>query len=200
MKPFSTNRSPFNASSLAGLVLGAVLLPILSAGTATGAEDRPNVLFLVIDDLNTWLLSNPDRYTGSVIAPNIQRLSESGVTFTQAFAAAPKCSPSRTAFLFGVAPWKSGAYDNAVKPETVNAVLEKVISMPHLFNKHGYYTSKVGKVSHGFSQKGEWDVDERIGGRDPYPPDAPLFSAVCWAPQRTTRRPAAPWRASLRGS
>jgi choline-sulfatase len=154
-------------------VLG--LFFILFGVTAPAAENRPNVLFLVIDDLNTWLLSNPDRYTGKVIAPNLQRLAASGVNFTQAFTASPKCSPSRTAFLFGVAPWKSGAYDNGVKPEPVDAVLAKTISMPAHFRKHGYYTSKVGKVSHGFSQKGEWEVDKRIGGRDPYPPGAPLF-------------------------
>lgn len=152
-----------------------VLFSILLGTPASAAENRLNVLFLVIDDLNTWLLSNPDRYTGKVIAPNLQRLAASGVNFTQAFAASPKCSPSRTAFLFGVAPWKSGAYDNAVKPEPVNEVLEKTISMPAHFRKHGYFTVKVGKVSHGFSQKGEWEIDKRIGGRDPYPPDAPLF-------------------------
>ena len=72
------------------------------------AKERPNVLFLAIDDLNTWLLEDQNRYTGKVVAPNIRKLAESGVNFTGNYCASPKCSPSRTAVLSGVAPWKSG--------------------------------------------------------------------------------------------
>ena len=50
-----------------------VLLLLCANGLALGSDSvKPmNVLFLVVDDLNTWLLSNPDRYEGKVVAPNI---------------------------------------------------------------------------------------------------------------------------------
>ena len=82
---------------------------------AHGARaERPNVLFLAIDDLNTWLLGDPARYTGKVVAPNIRRFAESGVVFQRAYTASPVCSPSRTALFSGVAPWQSGLYQNGV--------------------------------------------------------------------------------------
>lgn len=50
----------------------------LSANLANAATppDKPmNVLLLIVDDLSTWLLEDPTRYTGKVVAPNIQRLA-----------------------------------------------------------------------------------------------------------------------------
>ena len=92
------------------LVLFAI--PISAFGRATVRQDRVNVLFLVADDLNSWLLGDTNRYAGKVVAPNLHRLADSGVLFTLAYTAAPVCSPSRTAFFSGVAPWKSGHYHN----------------------------------------------------------------------------------------
>ncbi|NJO20748.1 MAG: sulfatase-like hydrolase/transferase [Spirulinaceae cyanobacterium RM2_2_10] len=94
----------------------------------------PNVLILIIDDLNTWLLNRPGRYNGSVIAPNIKGLAESGVNFTQAYTASPKCSPSRTAFLYGVAPWHSGHTDNGLVIKD-NEVLARATSFFEEFQK-----------------------------------------------------------------
>lgn len=96
----------------------ALLLLVCVSATVSVAADKPmNVVMLIADDLNSWLLENPQRYTGKVIAPNLKRLAESGVNFKYAYTAAPVCSPSRTAFFSGVAPWKSGIYNNA---QTIN--------------------------------------------------------------------------------
>ncbi len=60
------------------------------------AEKRMNVLLLIADDLNTWILEKPERYSGKVIAPNLKKLGESGLVFTHAYTASPFCVP-RTA-------------------------------------------------------------------------------------------------------
>jgi arylsulfatase A-like enzyme len=158
--------------SLIVVILAAIFL-CPQSGTGDPAQQKPlNVLFLVVDDLNTWLLSNPDRYTGRVIAPNILRLAESGVNFGQAFTSSPKCSPSRTSFLSGVAPWKSGVYDNGMDV-SASPVLQMVPSMPKVFQQNGYTIASFGKISHGYDTGVEWD--DRINhSRDPAPPDAPL--------------------------
>ena len=77
----------------------AFLLIVSAIGVtrADVADERINVLFLVADDLNSWMLEDVDRYAGKVIAPNLRRLAGSGVNFTRAYTAAPVCSPSRTA-------------------------------------------------------------------------------------------------------
>jgi arylsulfatase A-like enzyme len=136
-----------------------------------GGTDRLNVLFLIVDDLNTLPLGDTNRYAGKVIAPHIMRLADSGVNFTRNFAAAPKCSPSRTAFLSGVVPWKSGVYDNGYDVNSSPA-LKNATSLPAYFRQHGYYGASYGKVSHGWDM-GELD-DMSSHHRDPAPPGAPL--------------------------
>ena len=48
-----------------------------SVGAATPTERPMNVLFLVADDLNSWMLENTDRYAGKVVAPNLRKLANS---------------------------------------------------------------------------------------------------------------------------
>src|SRR5688572_12397974 len=79
------------------------------AGPALSAE-KPNVLFIAVDDLNHWvghLGRNPQAKT-----PNIDRLAKMGVTFSRAYCAAPVCNPSRAALLSGKRPGVTGVYDN----------------------------------------------------------------------------------------
>jgi arylsulfatase A-like enzyme len=151
-----------------------ILLLGISARLGAAAEKPMNVLMLISDDLNSWLLENPERYTGKVIAPNLKALGESGVNFKYAYTAAPVCSPSRTAFFSGVAPWKSGVYNNAQtinKSEALNR--DAVLSLAGLFKKAGYGTFGYGKITHGWDQKEHWD--DHVGHkRDPAPPGAPL--------------------------
>ncbi len=158
---------------MTGLRSLVLMLFVLNVSSQTCcAEERMNVLFLCVDDLNTWLLSDPNRYTGKVVAPSIQKLASEGVVFTRAYCASPKCSPSRTAVLSGVAPWKSGIYQNSQVIDDSPA-LQKAISLPQYFKDNGYYTASAGKVSHGYDTRRAWD--EHIPHkRDPSPPDAPL--------------------------
>jgi len=152
-----------------------LLLITLTFSVRADAAERPmNVLFLVVDDLNTWLLGDASRYAGRVIAPNIRRLAESGVVFERAYTASPVCSPSRTALLSGVRPWQSGVYENGVDIRQ-SAALRNATSLPTLFKDSGYYVASYGKIAHG------WDFrkscDEHIPHkRDPVPPNAPFLS------------------------
>ena len=157
------------------IFIGAILSLSACSACAGASPDKPmNVLFLVADDLNSWLLEDADRYAGRVVAPNLRKLAASGVNFTRAYTAAPVCSPSRTAFFSGVAPWKSGIYNNAQtinKSEVVNR--DEVLSLAGLFKKNSYGTFGYGKITHGWDQKKHWD--EKVGHkRDPTPPGAPL--------------------------
>ena len=133
-----------------------------------------NVLMLIADDMNSWLLEDPARYTGKVIAPKLNALRESGVNFKYAYAPAPVCSPSRTAFFSGVAPWKSGIYNNAQAINKSDALKrDGVLSLAGLFKKGGYSTFGYGKITHGWDQKEHWD--DHVGHkRDPAPPGHPL--------------------------
>jgi arylsulfatase A-like enzyme len=115
---------------------------------STGRKDadKPNVLFIAIDDLNEWigcLGVNPD-----VKTPNMDRLARQGMLFTNACCASPVCNPSRTAILTGARPSTTGCYMLNDKLED-SPVRERVMPFPLHFRHEGYQTMTVGKVDHG---------------------------------------------------
>jgi arylsulfatase A-like enzyme len=74
------------------------------------ARDKPNVLFIAIDDLNHWvgyLGRNPQTKT-----PHIDRLAGEGVAFSRAYCTAPACNPSRASLMSGLRPSTTGCYVN----------------------------------------------------------------------------------------
>jgi arylsulfatase A-like enzyme len=72
--------------------------------------DRPNVLFIIVDDLNDYISLLED-YPG-IRTPNLDRFAKTAMTFTRGYCTGPICNPSRTALLSGIAPYGSGVYDN----------------------------------------------------------------------------------------
>lgn len=139
---------------------------------SAGAGERMNVLLLIADDLNTWILEKPERYSGKVIAPNLKKLGESGLVFTHAYTASPFCVPSRTSMFSGVSPHKSGVYHNQTDVSS-SEPLGEAISLFETFKVSGYSMYGYGKITHGWSGKNVWD-DKQGHKRDPRPPGAPI--------------------------
>lgn len=125
----------------------ATLIAILAMYSAPAIADdaqRPNVLFIAVDDLNHWvghLGRNPQTKT-----PNIDRLAKMGVTFTNAHCAAPVCNPSRAALLSGMRPGTTGVYDNG---QPYGLAINADQSLVTQFRKAGYETLGMGKLWHG---------------------------------------------------
>ena len=90
------------------------LLVILSC-TRSKEESmqRPNVLFIAVDDLNDWT----GHLNGYHIAftPNLDKLAAGGISFTNAHSNCPACQPSRNSLMSGVMPATSGWYSNTSK-------------------------------------------------------------------------------------
>ena len=173
------------------LLFASIFALIVACGatlaSAAQQPDKPmNILLLIVDDLNTWLLVDPTRYSGKVVAPNIQRLAEQGVLFHNAYTASPVCSPSRTAFLSGVAPWKSGVSRNGVQVGD-SKVLHGVPSLFRTFHGQGYWIGSFGKVSHGYDTGVKYDASMNHK-RTPPPPGAPLNGIAQSAGGKLTER------------
>ncbi|MDF2375198.1 MAG: sulfatase [Verrucomicrobiales bacterium] len=133
------------------LALSAFLLPVLP--TKARPTERPNVLFIAIDDLNHWLGHlgrNPQAKT-----PNIDRLAGMGVSFTSAYCAVPACEPSRLALMGGRRPWTTGAYLNGDRWKTFQMPGEGLAAQ---FLKADYYVAGAGKIYHGIGDHlpAEW--------------------------------------------
>ncbi len=152
------------------MVLAAACLCLLLGACATSETsalpERPNVLFIVVDDLNVALGS----YDGYATAktPNLDRLASEGVQFDRAYAQDPVCNPSRTSFLSGRRPSTTNVYGNFVEPRTY---LGDVVMLPEYFGAHGYFTARVGKVAHGrYEAAVKWDISENAARREHYLP------------------------------
>lgn len=113
---------------------------VTSPQTATAAP-KPNVLFLIADDLTLNALS----CYGSVCkTPNIDRLAARGTRFTRAYCQATFCGPSRASFLSGYYPHATGVL-GYVSPR--KAISERA-TWPQHFKNAGYYTARVSKIFH----------------------------------------------------
>jgi arylsulfatase A-like enzyme len=120
--------------------------------SGANSDERPNVLFIAVDDLNDWtgcLGGHPQAKT-----PNIDRLADSGMLFTNAHCPAPACNPSRTAIMTGISPHISGLYENRQK---MREVLPDAELMPKYFSRHGYWSAGSGKILHYFIDAASWD-------------------------------------------
>jgi len=134
------------------------LVPLNEQAHADAAIDRPNVLFIAVDDLNDWvgcLGGHPQAKT-----PNIDALAKKGVLFEQAHCAAPLCHPSRTAIMTGLRPSTTGIYGNLNWFRDMPK-LKDWVTIPQYFRQHGYIAWGGGKLyhqAHGkFSDAAAWD-------------------------------------------
>lgn len=124
-------------------VLFAVLIA-LGAGSAGAAESentKPNILVLYTDDMG---YQDVGCYGSPVKTPNIDRLAGQGVRFTDFYAGAPNCSPSRAALLTGRIASRTGLY-NYIPPEHGLHLPADEITIPERLREAGYATALFGK-------------------------------------------------------
>jgi len=131
------------------------LLTMLILGVS--GQEKPNVLFIAIDDLNDYV----NCMNGSIKAstPNIDRLAQEGILFTNAHCQAPICGPSRASIMTGLYPSTSGNYLQLkdINIKKGNSALDEAIFMPDYFEQHGYKTMAVGKIYHNGDAAGTFD-------------------------------------------
>ena len=128
-------------------------------------DDRPNILFILADDMGYGDLGcygAPDVQT-----PNIDRLATQGVRFTQFYSNGPECSPTRAAFLTGryqqrvgglecaIGVGNVGRYDDAIRlaKKRELGLPAKEISISQMLQKSGYHTVIFGKWHLGYEKK-----------------------------------------------
>lgn len=118
--------------------------------------ERPNVLFVVFDDLNDWegcLFGHPQ-----TITPNINRLAEKGVLFTNAHCAGTMCCPSRVSVITGLRPTTTGIYKNT---DTPFDLYKNKLTLNRYFKENGYFVAGSGKILHKFYyEENDWDEFE----------------------------------------
>jgi iduronate 2-sulfatase len=151
----------FAPSALLVALAGALGAP-QAVGAVAAPATHPNVLFVVVDDLNLALGCYGNR---TVKSPNLDRLAARGTRFDRAYAQYPLCNPSRVSFLSGRRPETSGVYVLNIAARTA---LPDAVMLPQFFRQQGYYTAGAGKIFHSvkMSDQASWDSYNDGSGED----------------------------------
>ncbi len=138
MKHFSDRAFRFLA------VGSAAVLPSTEAAalSSSGKMTRPNVVLILADDLGVNDCAADDHRT-AIYTPNLLRLAKAGVTFTEGYASASMCTPSRVGLLSGRYPARFGVYD--VSGDASYTWPQEQVIFPQYFKAAGYRTGIIGK-------------------------------------------------------
>ncbi len=137
------------------IVAGWFIIGILSCNGPTESiklAQKPNILFVSVDDLGPILGAYDDAYVKS---PNFDEFAKNGMTFRNTYCQSAVCAPSRASLMTGLRPdstrvWHLGDKFRKINPATV--------TMPQHFNKNGYYTVNIGKIFHNYMPDSiSWD-------------------------------------------
>jgi arylsulfatase A-like enzyme len=104
---------------------------------------KPNILFIAIDDMRPFLGCYGDT---NAVTPNIDALSARGVRFENAMCPAPSCGPSRAAIFTGRLSTTTGIY--GFQDWVGREIFRDVVTMPEYFRRNGYTTYTSGKLHH----------------------------------------------------
>lgn len=143
-------------------------------------KPRPNVLFLIADDLNNFLGCYDHPF---VKTPNIDRLAARGVRFDRAYCQFPLCGPSRNSMLTGLYPNSTGILQNA---QIFRQTIPGAISLPQAFRRSGYFAARIGKLYHynvpksigtnGHDDPGSWEMELNPAGCDRLEEEPEIFT------------------------
>lgn len=163
-------------------VVAAVLSSVSVLCGPARAADRPNVLFLISDDLN----NSQGCYGHPLVkTPNIDRLAARGVRFERAYCQFPLCGPSRNSMLTGLYPNSTGIHVNA---QIFRQTIPSHHSLPQAFRLQGYFAARVGKLYHynvprsigtnGHDDPGSWELELNPAGCDRLEEEPHIFSLI----------------------
>lgn len=130
--------------------LSGALLLLATTSLGTAAEARPNIVFIFVDDQGYYDLGC---YGASEVeTPRIDTMAREGLRFTDYYAAAPICSPSRAGLLTGCYPRRVGNENWVHRADSNSGIHPDELTIAELFKDHGYKTACIGKWHLGFHE------------------------------------------------
>lgn len=153
-----------NIMKFAGRLAIIFVIVVLCYSSNSNAQEKPNILFIISDDLNTRIgpYMDIDKHT-----PHLDRLAGEGVKFSRAYCQYPICGPSRASLMSGLYPQTNGVLGNNDQPGSYKKetpTLAEHPSMAGFFRENGYFSARVSKIYHmgvpGGIERGDPGGDE----------------------------------------
>ncbi len=131
--------------------LGLAAIPMIF-GRETLAVERPNILFIAVDDMRCDLGCYG---VSHVHSPHLDRLARSGVLFQRAYCQQAVCNASRVSLMTGLRPDSTRVWDLVTDFRTT---IPEAVTIPQHFRQHGYRAEAFGKIFHNtFPDDVSWD-------------------------------------------
>ena len=122
---------------------------LLWLGSVKAEDRKPNVILIYTDDQGSV---DMNCYGATdLVTPNMDALADRGTRFTQFYAAAPVCSPSRAALLTGRVPQRAGVPGNVSSSQGRPGMPTEQFTLAEMMKRAGYATAHVGKWHLGYS-------------------------------------------------
>jgi arylsulfatase A-like enzyme len=134
------------------LAAASALASLMIAGAARAANEKPNILFIVADDLG-W--KDVGFHGSDIRTPNLDKLAENGVRLEQ-FYAQPMCTPTRAALMTGRYPWRYGLQTAVIPAGSTYGLATDEWLLPQALAEAGYTTAIIGKWHLGHSDRKYW--------------------------------------------
>lgn len=162
--------------------LRSALLVVLSffaltvAGQKNKNSKKPNVLFIIADDLTTTSLSSYENQ--ACHTPHIDKLASEGTRFTRTYCQFPVCGPSRASFMSGYYPHATKTFGYVSGRENIG---DQRRMWAQWFKENGYYTARVSKIFHmgvpGDIEKGSNGTDDEACWTERFNSQGPEWQA-----------------------
>jgi arylsulfatase A-like enzyme len=133
------------AAFLSAAVPAAADAPPAPAAVPAPGPSRPNIVYILCDDLGYGDLRclNPERC--KIATPNADRLAREGMAFTDAHSGSSVCTPTRYGILTGRYCWRTRLQQGVLWGYSAPLIPADRLTVPALLRKHGYHTACIGK-------------------------------------------------------
>lgn len=134
------------------LLLSVLMFPLLSSAAAGAANERPNIIFVLFDDMAR---GQPQCYdpASALRTPNLDKLASQGMRFTDAHSASAVCTPTRYGVLTGRYPSRTGQF-GVLKTFSPPIIPASRMTVASLLTQNGYTTACIGKWHLGMNWVG----------------------------------------------
>jgi choline-sulfatase len=152
-------------------ILFIMVLPVLGQ-----QQQKPNILFIIADDLTATAVSAYENQASST--PNIDQLASEGIQYTRTYCQFPVCGPSRASMMSGYYPHATETFGYVSGRENIGPDRKM---WPQLFKDNGYYTARVSKIFHmgvpGDIEKGSNGTDDKASWIERFNSQGPEWTA-----------------------
>ncbi len=142
-------------------IIGALILLAFGCSQTDVQHNKPNILFIGVDDLRTEV----GCYGSDIaVSPNLDKLANEGLLFSRAYCQQAICGPSRASLMTGIRPVTSGITHNYIP---FRDKLPEALTIPQAFMANGYKAVYYGKIfHHGDEDEQSWNWPQLEGAKE----------------------------------